>query len=213
MKMLHQKKKKKSINPPIKKSVINTLTEKNQIINIVLLTNDRSWGKKWLVTERQTELRGRERREGWGELNHFRSDCTHRGGSAIGPCSTPPSFVLTPAAFPPVGLISLSLPLAATSVVVHVWREVALVVSLRSSVGIPFSVAVSISAGIQSSVPFAVSSVKCPQLGRAIVKAPTELQKPPTDKIFQRTARSLHCWCRILNIFRFFYVCMFTLII
>lgn len=105
--------------------------------------------------------------------------------------------MLTPAAFPPVGLIPLSLPLAATSVVVHVWREVALVVSLRRPrVRIPFSVAVSISAGIQASVPLAVSSVKCPQLGRAIVKAPTELQKPQKDTtIVKNSSKNLHASC------------------
>lgn len=87
--------------------------------------------------------------------------------------------MLTPAALPLVGLIPLSLPFATTAVVVHVWREVAVVSLRRSSVGVPFPAAVS--AGIQASVPLAVSSVECPQVGRAIVEAPAAFQKPQKD--------------------------------
>lgn len=115
------------------------------------------------------------RGEGWGELKYnLRSGCTHRGGWAIGPCSTPPSFVLTPAAFPPVRLIPFTLPLSATSVIVHVWGEVAWIVTFSCSMWIPFSVTVSISALIQASVSLAVSSFEWPELRRAIVITPTE---------------------------------------
>lgn len=48
-------------------------------------------------TERKREVGGRE----GGLKDKLRSGCTHRGGWAIGPGSTPPSFVLTPAALPP----------------------------------------------------------------------------------------------------------------
>lgn len=127
--------------------------------------------------KRQKELSGGERRKetGWGELKHnLRSGCTHRGGWAIGPGSTPPSFVLTPAAFPPVRLVPITLPLAAATVVVHARGEVPWIVTLGCSMWLPFSVAVSISALIQASGSLAVSSVKWPVLRRAIVIASTE---------------------------------------
>lgn len=125
--------------------------------------------KSWVE---ETEMGG----EGWGELKHnLRSGCTHRGGWAIGPGSTPPSFVLTPAAFPPVRLVPLALPLSATSVVAHVWGEVAWIVTFSCSMWLPVSVTVSISALIsQASVSLAVSSVKWPVLRGAIVIATTE---------------------------------------
>lgn len=132
---------------------------------------------KWVKErERQKELSGRERRKetGWGELKHnLRSGCTHRGGWAIGPGSTPPSFVLTPAAFPPVRLVPFTLPFAAASVVVHAWGEVAWIVTFSCSVWLPFSVAVSVSALIQASGSLAVSSVEWPVLRWAIVIAAT----------------------------------------
>lgn len=150
--------------------------------------------KSWVE---ETEMGG----EGWGELKHnLRSGCTHRGGWAIGPGSTPPSFVLTPAAFPPVRLVPLALPLSATSVVAHVWGEVAWIVTFSCSMWLPVSVTVSISALIsQASVSLAVSSVKWPVLRGAIVIATTESEDrgwwattPKKKKDMQRWYNKIH---------------------
>ena len=141
---------------------------KKQIIKIVLLTDSRSCGVE-IVRERKRQKELSENRQerwterGWGESRHsLRAGCTHRGGRAIGPGSTPPSFVLTPAAFPSVRLFPL--PLSAAPVVVHVRGEDAWIVSFGGSMRLPFSFA----------VPFAESSVKWPLLRGAIVKTPTE---------------------------------------
>ncbi|MEQ2179577.1 hypothetical protein GOODEAATRI_026599 [Goodea atripinnis] len=83
---------------------------------------------------------------------------THRGRGAIGPGSTPPSFVLTPAAFPPVRVIPVALSLAAMSVVVQVWGEISRIIAFGCSVRFP--VPVSFATLVQSSVSFIVSSVK-----------------------------------------------------
>ena len=107
-----------------------------------------------------------ERGGGGGGLGHrLGLGCTHRGGWAIGPGSTSPSFVLTPAAFSPVRLfpLPLPLPLPASPVVVHGGREVPWIVRVGGGgVGLPF--AVSLPTVIQASVSIAVSSVKRPPL-------------------------------------------------
>lgn len=109
-------------------------------------------------------------RRGKRELRHDPGPgCTHRGRWAIGPCSTPPSFVLTPAAFPPVRFSPLAIPLAASPVVVQVWRKVALVVTFGHSVGLSFPV--TIPAVIQASVSLPAPSVKRPVLHGAIAVA------------------------------------------
>lgn len=115
-------------------------------------------------------------RRGKRELRHNpRPGCTHRGRWAIGPCSTPPSFVLTPAAFPPVRFSPFAVPLAASSVVVHVWRKVALVVTFSHSVRLSFPV--TIPAVIQASVSLPASSIKRPVLHGAIAIAATARQQ------------------------------------
>lgn len=132
--------------------------------------------KKWLEKDGERAEQKGERRGKDKELRHnLRSGCTHRGGWAIGPCSTPPSFVLTPAAFPPVRFFPLAIPLTASSVVVHVRRKVALVVTFSYSVGLSFSVA--ISAVFQAPVSLPASSVKGSVLHRAIAIAPTGKQQ------------------------------------
>lgn len=104
-----------------------------------------------------------------------RPGCTHRGRWAIGPCSTPPSFVLTPAAFPPVRFSPLALPLAASPVVVHVWRKVAWVVTFSHSVRLSFPL--TIPAVIQASVPLPASPIERPVLHGAIAIAATAGQQ------------------------------------
>lgn len=135
----------------------------------------RAVSKKWLEKDGERAEQKGERRGKDKELRHnLRSGCTHRGGWAIGPCSTPPSFVLTPAAFPPVRFFPLALPLTASSVVVHVWRKAALVETFSHSVGL--SVSVTISAVFQASVSLPASSIKWPLLHGAVAVAATEKQ-------------------------------------
>lgn len=62
MKMLHQKKKKKSINPPIKKSVINTLTEKKPNHKYCTTYQRQELGEK-MVSDRKTDRAERKREE------------------------------------------------------------------------------------------------------------------------------------------------------
>lgn len=117
------------------------------------------------MTERRERAGERER----GGDRKLGLDLTHRGGWAIGPGSTPPSFVLTPAAFPPVRLFAIPLP--APPVLVHGRREVPRIASVGGGVGLPLPV--SLPAVIQASVAVAVSSVKRPPLRGTIVKAAT----------------------------------------
>lgn len=132
-----------------------------------------------MVRKRETERAEWKRQgwkeTGWGELKHnLRSGCTHRGGWAIGPGSTPPSFVLTPAAFSPVRLLPVTIPIPAASILVHAWREVAWIVTFSCSMRLPFSFMVAVSALIKGSVSLAESSVQWPVIRRAIVIATTE---------------------------------------
>lgn len=83
---------------------------------------------------------------------------TPRGGWAIGPGSTPPSFVLTPAAFPPVRV--LVVPIATPSVVVA-GRGVAGVVVARRPV-FPVTIPVPFPAVVQATMALAVVSVVWP---------------------------------------------------
>ena len=138
------------------------------------LPSPRAVNKKWLGKDRDRkgwmkETRGRKRR--WGELKlNLGTGCTHRGGWAIGPGSTPPSFVLTPAAFPPVRLVPFTFSLPAASVVVHIWWEVPWIITFSCSVWLP----VPISTLIQPSVSLAVPSIKWSMFRWAIVIAATE---------------------------------------
>lgn len=144
----------------------NLLTDKKKLY---YLPNPGAVNKK-MVRKRQRQTKRREKdrggRRGRGELEvkNLKFGCTHRGGGAIGPGSTPPSFVLTPAAFPSVGIIPLTLPFATSSVVEHVWSEVAWVVTFCCSMWLPISF----------TVAFVVSSVKQSMIHRTIVITTTE---------------------------------------
>lgn len=134
-----------------------------------ILTKSWGCGKEKRYGERETgACRGRERRRDLGvgksRLGYW---STHRGGWAIGPGSTPPSFVLTPAAFPPVRV--LAVPIAAPSEV-EAGRGVAGVVVARRPV-FPVAIPVPFPAVVQASMALAVVSVVWPAVWRAVVVA------------------------------------------
>lgn len=166
-----RRKKRKEINRVtcISKNHVNkTNTDRSkQIIKNVTLTKSMCCQEK-MVRKRQTETEQKETRagrKGWG----VKASRTHRGRGAIGPGSTPPSFVLTPAALPPVRVVPLTLSLAAVSVVIHVRGEISRIIVFGCSVRLP--VPVPLTALVQSSVSLIVSSVERPVFCWAIVIA------------------------------------------
>lgn len=128
-----------------------------------ILTNSWGCGKEVLWRKRSRRAQ-RWRKKELGKGNS-RLGCwsTHRGGWAIGPGSTPPSFVLTPAAFPPVGV--LLVPIASPAVVVAGRGVAGVVVAWRSMFPVPFP------AVVLSTVTIAIVSVVWPAVWRAIVVA------------------------------------------
>lgn len=118
---------------------------------------------------------------------------THRGRWAIGPGSTSPSFVLTPAALAPIGLIALA-AVALPPIVVVAGREVSCVVAV--SCRNPSVLTVPVSTVFHAPVTFTVAPIVWPPICRAVVVAETNeewyvQQRLTTFAVVKRKINSL----------------------